>query len=222
MWAASNLAVSLFSLSVHSYLTRLAHGILALQPYPGICSWPGVRAAVNWVSSLGSLQLELKVVGKVWLNNKSPVTKWFFVVVFGYCDGLWWGVWLGRGELARHTPHCHGAHACVLDRCLVLHQFCLSTLWGADSPWLSAGLSDHPCPSPLLALGVERRMQSWALLPGHRPPCVPGQALPTSPLASFISIHALGRMEPSPVCFVGFLKKNLFMSTSWLLPYLLI
>lgn len=92
MRAASHLAVSLFSLSLRSRLARLAHGVLAPRSYPGICSWAGVRAAVNWVVSLGSLQLELKVAGKVWLSNRSPVTKWIFLLLFlaivtGYGEG---------------------------------------------------------------------------------------------------------------------------------------
>lgn len=63
---------------------------------------------------------------------------------------------------------------------------------------LGAGQGAGRC---LLALG-NYVCQLWPC-PANLHPC-------------FIFLHTLGRVEPSPVWFVGFFKNNLFMSTSWL------
>lgn len=83
--------------------------------------------------------------------------------------------------------------------CPVLCLFCLSASWRAGGPRLSAGLSDHPFPSPRLAPGAGRGSGCCrpAVGRGARRVRVPVRPFPPPSLDCFIFLHSLGGCSPA-------------------------
>lgn len=107
----------------------------------------------------------------------------------------------------------------IFTSCLIhFHPFRWSGLWWdvlvlclfllSASRWTSSILlPDCPLPSLLLVLGTSCREGCWALPPGHQELCVCQVWLcPAHLHPCFIFLHTRGRVEPSPVWFVGFLE----------------
>lgn len=94
----------------------------------------------------------------------------------------------------------------IFGGCLVLCLVCPPASWRAGGLQLSAGLSDHPFPSPPLAPGIGCWTRSWVLLPGHRLWCVLDLSLPTSLPGLFYFPSCPWEGGAQPVWFVGFLK----------------
>lgn len=156
--------------------------------------WPEVWVAPNRVSSLGSHGAKKQFEKSDWIMTILSAKRIFTSCLIHFHPFWWWGLWWDI---------------------LVLCLFLLSAPRWTSRPQLP----DCALPSLLLALGAVQGAERCHLAirscvcqvwpcPAHLHPC-------------FIFLHTLGRVEPSPVWFVGFLKNSLFMSTSWL-PLLLI